>query len=318
MDIIEKMIKKGIYGFDDYFIHDIYLYQMIKTYKLKMTKQDRIDFVNALFKKYKDENNIDFTYECKFIDEEYVGLCNGYNNIILNISKLDDAAIVYGNTLASYNLILSIYHELQHIIQNGNRKFTLQNYRMAKEEYIISSELDRISNLSEAVKSSEKNYYIENHNYFEEEIDADIKGVLNAYKLMNMYDFKKFDNIFEDRILEYITRRNDPKYYDIENKFDSIIDSGMKPFNIEYDNNGNRKSFDDLYNNNLRDKALYDKLLLNKIKEEQYIPKKLGYIVEKEILKLYQDIEIQKYANKDYSFLEEEIEKLKTLKFVKI
>ena len=90
----------------------------------------------------------------------------------------------------------------------------------------------------------------------------------------------------------------------------------MKPFNIEYDNNGNRKSFDDLYNNNLRDKALYDKLLLNKIKEEQYIPKKLGYIVEKEILKLYQDIEIQKYANKDYSFLEEEIEKLKTLKFV--
>ena len=35
MDIIEKMIKKGIYGFDDYFIHDIYLYQMIKTYKLK-------------------------------------------------------------------------------------------------------------------------------------------------------------------------------------------------------------------------------------------------------------------------------------------
>ena len=101
-------------------------------------------------------------------------------------------------------------------------------------------------------------------------------------------------------------------------KFDSIIDSGMKPFNIEYDNNGNRKSFDDLYNNNLRDKALYDKLLLNKIKEEQYIPKKLGYIVEKEILKLYQDIEIQKYANKDYSFLEEEIEKLKTLKFVKI
>ena len=52
MDIIEKIIKKGIYGFDDYFIHDIYLYQMIKTYKLKMTKQDRIDFVNALFKKY--------------------------------------------------------------------------------------------------------------------------------------------------------------------------------------------------------------------------------------------------------------------------
>ena len=318
MDIIKKMIKKGIYGFDDHFIHDIYLYQMIKTYKLKMTKQDRIDFVNALFKKYKDENNIDFTYECKFIDEEYVGLCNGYNNIIMNISKLDDAAIVHGNTLASYNLILSIYHELQHIIQNGNRKFTLQNYRMAKEEYIISSELNRISNLPEAVQSSEKNYYIENHNYFEIEIDADIFGILNAYKIMNMYDFEKFNNLFENRILEYITRRNNPKYFDIENKFDSIIDSDMKPFNIEYDNNGNRKSFDDLYNNNLKDKALYDKLLLNKIKEEQYIPKKLGYIVEKEILKLYQDIEIQKYANKDYSFLEEEIEKLKTLKFVKI
>ncbi|MDD6388376.1 MAG: hypothetical protein PUA68_04855 [Bacilli bacterium] len=314
MDIIEKMIKKGIYGFDDYFIHDISLYQMIKIYKLSKTKQDRIDFVNALFEKYKDENNIDFTYECKDVNEEYVGACNGLNKIIVNIKKVDEAAIVHGNIIASYNLLLSIYHELQHVIQNENRKFTLQNYRITKEDYIISSELKRISNQPEVKQNLEKNYYIENHNYFEGEIDADINGLLNTYKLLNMYDFKKFNNLFENRILDYITRRNSPEYYDIENKFDNIIDCNFKPFDIEYDSNGKRKSFEDLYNNNLIDKALYYKLLLNKIKEEQYIPKKLEYVVAKELLKLSQDIEIQKYANKDYSFLEEEMEKLKILR----
>ena len=314
MDIIEKMINKGIYGFDDYFIHDVTLYKMIKIHKLSKTKQDRIDFVNALFEKYKDENNIDFTYECKDVNAEYVGACNGLNKIIVNIKKIDDTAIVYGNIIASYNLLLSIYHELQHVIQNENKKYTLQNYRMAKESYIVSSERIRILNLPEIEQSSEKNYYIENHDYFEGEIDADIKGLLNTYKLLNMYDFKKFNKMFEERILTYITRRNSPKYYDIENKFDNIIDCNFKPFDIEYDSNGKRKSFEELYNNNLKDKVLYDKLLLNKIKEEQYIPKKLEYIVEKEILKLYQDIEIQKYANKDYSFLEEEIEKYKKYK----
>ena len=45
---------------------------------------------------------------------------------------------------------------------------------MAKEEYIATSEEKRISQLSKINQILEPNYYYENHDYFEFEIDADI------------------------------------------------------------------------------------------------------------------------------------------------
>ena len=70
-------------------------------------------------------------------------------------------------------------------------------------------------------------------------------------------------------------------------------------------------------NNKLNDQNLYNKLLLNKIKEEEIAPGDLKYIVDSEINKLKYDIAFQKALEKDYCFLEEEIIKLQKIKKIK-
>ena len=70
-------------------------------------------------------------------------------------------------------------------------------------------------------------------------------------------------------------------------------------------------------NNKLSDQNLYNKLLLNKIKEEEIAPGDLKYIVDSEINKLKYDIAFQKALEKHYYFLEEEIIKLQKIKKIK-
>lgn len=82
-----------------------------------------------------------------------------------------------------------LFHELRHAIQYNDKTLNLKNYRMAKEEYIATSEDIRISQLSKINQILESNYYYENHDYFEFEIDADIYGFLYAYELLNHYNF---------------------------------------------------------------------------------------------------------------------------------
>ena len=67
-------------------------------------------------------------------------------------------------------------------------------------------------------------------------------------------------------------------------------------------------------NNKLSDQNLYNKLLLNKIKEEEIAPGDLKYIIDNEINKLKYDITFQKALEKNYCFLEEEIIKLQKIK----
>ena len=142
---------------------------------------------------------------------------------------------------------------------------------MAKEEYIATSEDIRISQLSKINQILESNYYYENHDYFEFEIDADIYGFLYAYELLNHYNFKEYNDTYNKNILEKLSNRNTRQYYDIENKFDDILDNVKKPFDIEYNSFAKRKTFEELMNNKLNDQNLYNKLLLNKIKEEEII-----------------------------------------------
>ena len=101
-------------------------------------------------------------------------------------------------------------------------------------------------------------------------------------------------------ILEKLSNRNTRQYYDIENKFDDILDNVKKPFDIEYNSFAKRKTFEELMNNKLNDQNLYNKLLLNKIKEEEIVPGDLKYIVDSEINKLKYDIAFQKALEKDY------------------
>lgn len=217
----------------------------------------------------------------------------------------------YGEFVAAYNLLITIFHELQHSKQYQDKELNLRNYRMAKEQVIVEYETLRINFLK---MYNEPNYYIENHDYFEFEIDANLKALVHAYKLLNKYNCKEFNEVFERLVCEFLSNRNTREYYDIENKFDSIIDCNVKPFDIEYDINGNRKSFEELFNNNLKDRALYNKILLNKIKETGYAPNLLKNILYNEINKIKEDIKIQEYFGKDNYFLKNELKKLEKIK----
>ncbi|MDD6388377.1 MAG: hypothetical protein PUA68_04860 [Bacilli bacterium] len=135
-----------------------------------------------------------------------------------------------------------------------------------------------------------------------------------AYELLNHYNFKEYNNTYNDRVLEKLSYRNTREYYDIENKFDEVLDNVKKPFDIEYDSKGKRKSFEELMNNNLKDKALYNKLLLNKIKETGYAPNLLKNILYNEINKIKEDIKMQEYFGKDDYFLKSELKRLEKIK----
>ena len=297
MDIIEKMIKKGIYD---------------KNEDLEKTKQERIDFINEIYKKEQEKSN--FTYSCINNDANFTGQCNSQNYIEINLKRIDDMVMEYGEFVAAYILLITIFHELQHSKQYQDKELNLKNYIMSKEDYILISEEKRISQLPKKIQKLEPNYYIENHDFFEFEIDANLRALVRAYKLLNKYNCKEFNEVFERLVCEFLSYRNTREYYDIENKFDSIIDCNVKPFEIEYDISGNRKSFEELFNNNLKDKALYNKLLLNKIKETGYAPNLLKNILYNEINKIKEDIKIQEYFGKDNYFLKNELKKLEKIK----
>ena len=312
MDIIEKMIKEGIYNECNSDIYNSFIGKLIKRYRLMKTRDKRIKFIISIFNECKKEINFDFqvltSYPLAF------GVSYPDSFIDIYIKEFDKLALRDGNKEASIQFLYILFHELRHAIQYNDTTLNLKNYRMAKEDYIQTSEEKRISQLPKIMQMLEPNYYIENHDYFEFEIDANLRALVHAYKLLNKYNCKEFNEVFERLVCEFLSYRNTREYYDIENKFDSIFDCNVKPFDIEYDINGNRKSFEELFNNNLKDKALYNKLLLNKIKETGYAPNLLKNILYNEINKIKEDIKIQEYFGKDNYFLKNELKKLEKIK----
>ena len=60
MDIIEKMIKEGIYNEGDSFKYNFLISKLIKRYRLMKTREERIKFIIAIFNEAKKEVNFDF------------------------------------------------------------------------------------------------------------------------------------------------------------------------------------------------------------------------------------------------------------------
>jgi hypothetical protein len=158
----------------------------------------------------------------------------------------------YSADLISIGLISSIFHEIEHAKQNKREILDVQSYRIAKEKYMIDN----------------SKVYSKYYKFFEMEIDANIKGLLEAYKLMVSYDsyYLKYNKYMDFLMKEYIKLRNELEYEIVEDEFDKIIDNNKYPFNIEYDENGKRKELKDLVNNKLEDKNLYYHIIYNATK----------------------------------------------------
>ena len=269
MDMIEKMIKEGIYNECNSDIYNSGIGKLIKRYRLMKTRDERIKFIISIFNECKKEINFDFQILTSY--PLAYGVCYPDSFIDIYIKAIDRLALRDGNKEASIQFLYILFHELRHAIQYNDKTLNLKNYRMAKEEYIQTSEEKRISQLPKVMQMLEPNYYYDNHDYFEFEIDADIYGFLYAYEFLNHYNFKEYNDTYNKNILEKLSNRNTREYYDIENKFDDILDNVKKPFDIEYNSFAKRKTFEELMNNKLNDQNLYNKLLLNKIKEEEII-----------------------------------------------
>ena len=185
-------------------------------YKLIKNDSELTNFVTAIFNKAKEDFN-DFDFTCidyKTLRENnnliktliklelaYAGSCDFDNNIKFNTTAIAFKTLKMGYSadLISIGLISSIYHEIEHAKQNKREILDVQSYRIAKEKYMIDN----------------SKVYSKYYKFFEMEIDANIKGLLEAYKLMVSYNsyYLKHSKYMDFLMKEYIKLRDELDSY---------------------------------------------------------------------------------------------------------
>lgn len=268
MDIIKDKLQNKVFK-EEGLKKAIKIINPYLKYKLIKSDSELTNFVTAIFNKAKEDFD-DFNFTCidyKTLRENnnlikslinlelaYAGSCDFDNNIKFNTTAIAFKTLKMGYSadLISIGLISSIFHEIEHAKQNKREILDVQSYRIAKEKYMIDN----------------SKVYSKYYKFFEMEIDANIKGLLEAYKLMISYDsyYLKYNKYMDFLMKEYIKLRDELEYEIVEDEFDKIIDNNKYPFNIEYDENGKRKELKDLVNNKLEDENLYYHIIYNATK----------------------------------------------------
>ncbi len=172
-----------------------------------------------------------------------------------------------------FDLLITCFHEIQHAVQNKKAKIkkgepiTLYSYKKNQEHILI--ELD-------------KEYYVQNHQNFFVEADANIVGCEMALKVIEKYSKSRYDEI-KDYGLDYIDNKNAELHTYDDAKFRSYINELIKecpiylkeyPFLLlEYNKDGSRKTFNELIitkSNNLAEYDLKQYLIIKKILETDF------------------------------------------------
>ena len=99
------------------------------------TRDERIKFIIAIFNEAKKEINFDFQVLTSY--PLAYGVCYDDSFIDIYIKAFDKLALREGYKEASIQFLYILFHELRHAIQYNDKTLNLQNYRMAKEEYIV-------------------------------------------------------------------------------------------------------------------------------------------------------------------------------------
>jgi len=180
--------------------------------------------------------------------DEYLncaGNCNSNNLISLHLTTLKLAKLLSSKENMDYELLQVIYHELAHakIEQQASMQYPFFDRNMYMQQKIKIFLLNNYD------------YYLKNHDYFENEIMANIDGYTNLISDLEEYgceDYWQFKKISEEKILKYKISRTAKEYYEIEDKFDEILMKNPdfikinKWLRYEYNNDGKRKEVSEL------------------------------------------------------------------------
>ena len=294
-------------NFDNTVICDIFDWCIVQIINEHLLDKE---YRNALFKycSYKFQNKyLDEFLPTKILSvkENYRKYINKYGllQFLLNINKTNRYFDVLGNYVVTdigdeyikynsdtfflmkfyedydyikYSFLTVIFHELAHAVQKRdyNKHYNYDVYRRFKEQALI--DIDKI-------------YYQSFHDYFETEIDADIRAA-------DMFVDNKYNDVFPGVTPYFEKERNimalnrfTKKYNDIESKIDEVVINNPRLIslypllNLEYNTNGEKKTLVEITNdkiysvNNPRIKAeivdfedLYNHMIVNTLMNTSY------------------------------------------------
>ncbi len=159
-------------------------------------------FITIIEEKYQVKPNIKIISDNRLVENcQVMGFCKQEGDELILFLN----ACYYRQNFSKYNhpnllFIYTLIHEYWHIIQNKNIKNTIKKGRFNSADYQILNNFIAID--------LDYDYYIENHQYFESEIDA----YINTDKIMLDYNF------FKNHNYNFIINKNshEEKRYDQE------------------------------------------------------------------------------------------------------
>lgn len=188
----------------------------------------------------------------------YTGNCNSDNLINLNLTTFKLARLLSFKKDFDYELIKVIYHELAHakIEHEASLQYPFFDrsiYMQQKNKIFLLNDHD---------------YYLKNHDYFENEILAEIKGYTDLISDLAEYECKDYWQLkkkSEEQIVKYKVSRTAKEYYEIEDRFDELLIKNPDFIKLnrwlryEYNNDGKRKEIPDLIESKINYKLALDK-----------------------------------------------------------
>lgn len=207
----------------------------------------------------------------------YKGNCNGNNVININLTTLKLIRLLSFKKDVDYTLLEVIYHELAHA-------------KIEKQASIQYPFFDRNMYMQQKNKIflyNDHEYYLNNHDYFENEILADLTSYIDLVSDLGEYehkDYSKLKKSKEDKIIKYKVLRTSKKYYEIEDRFDKLLINNPdfikinKWLKYEYNSDGTRKEISKLINERKNYKVLLDKHIESEVRIGHKKNKTLSYL----------------------------------------
>lgn len=173
------------------------------------------------------------------------GNCNADNLINLNLTTFKLAQLLSSKRNINYELLQVIYHELAHakIEHEASLQYPFFDrniYMQQKNKIFLLNDHD---------------YYLKNHDYFENEILAEINGYTDLISDLKEYeckDYWQFKKKSEAKIAKCKISRTTKQYYEIEDRFDELLIKNPDFIKLnrwlryEYNSDGKRKEIPDL------------------------------------------------------------------------
>ncbi len=212
------------------------------------------------------------------------GNCNSSNVINLNLTTLKLMRTLSFKSDVDYTLLEVIYHELAYAkIEN-----------QASIQYPF---FDRNMYMQQKYKIflyDDHEYYLNNHDYFENEIVADVTSYLDLMNDLGEYEHKDYTKLLkdkEDKMIKYRVLRTSKKYYEIEDRFDKLLINNPEFIKInkwlkyEYNSDGTRKEISEIINERNNFTSLLNKHIISEVLFGNKKNKTLAYLSGYELIK---------------------------------